>query len=122
MLSSWQWSFRGSLQLLDLLFLVGMTPGSVAAVRNATCGIQLSEDGGELGAGRMIAQNERLSERRVTHVVEFALLVELPFRVTHIPHGGKLIINPLTWLSWLATELWGDAVAVEDRVLGQSAA
>ena len=99
-----------------------MATRAIAVVEDAASGIQFRERSGESRARGLAVigvggrGDELLGEGRVAHVVEFAFLVQLPVRLTHIPVLRQLDENPLARLALLSAQLRQDAVTVEDFV------
>jgi hypothetical protein len=96
------------------LILPAMLASSLShfSARSASSGLS----GGGFGC---VDGDERFGEGRVAHVIKFSLLVELPLRIPHIPHGGELAIDPLARRACFAAQLRSDAARIKDDCLRQ---
>src|SRR6185295_7089799 len=114
----------GGLLRLSLRFLRGFGRRLVVSRRRlAGGGIEFGQDAlqflasGFGGVALGVGGHKLLDERRVTHVVEFTALVELPAVVAGIPLGVELDENPIARVALLAVQLWGETVAVNLHVV-----
>ena len=105
-----------------------MASGAVAGVENSSSRVEFREHCRKSSASGLcrsvfaVSRDQRLSEWSAGHGEEFTAFVKFPLCVSHIPHTSELVENPISLLGSFPSKLWGEAMSVEDRVLGQFSA
>ena len=100
-----------------------MATGAVSRDRDAPGRIELRQDRGQplpsrlAGGGVVGLLHTLLNKRGATHVKQLPLFIQLPPRLTDIPHGCELVVDPRTLRPRLSAQSPSETVTIQNPIL-----